>query len=156
MDRNITLNSVRQHNYCITQGNYIGYMFRLLVSHLQAYFWKLSHKTLCTHWDPIMFTSMEYIKLNLLSQKLCCANCVYISGIHKIGSMSRKMCNAKSLIKNIKCVKFLKVYIGVHQLTNISPITVCWFLELWDTIYLLVTSEYVFWLLLCRSGRVIM
>jgi len=27
--RNITLNSVRQHNYFITQGNYIGYMFRL-------------------------------------------------------------------------------------------------------------------------------
>jgi len=27
--RNIILNSVRQHNYFITQGNYIGYMFRL-------------------------------------------------------------------------------------------------------------------------------
>jgi len=27
--RNITLNSVRQHNYFITQGIYIGYMFRL-------------------------------------------------------------------------------------------------------------------------------
>ena len=27
--RNITLSSVRQHNYFITQGNYIGYMFRL-------------------------------------------------------------------------------------------------------------------------------
>ena len=26
---NIILNSVRQHNYFITQGNYIGYMFRL-------------------------------------------------------------------------------------------------------------------------------
>ena len=25
----IILNSVRQHNYFITQGNYIGYMFRL-------------------------------------------------------------------------------------------------------------------------------
>jgi len=35
---NIILNSVRQHNYFITQGNYIGYMFRLLISHLQAYF----------------------------------------------------------------------------------------------------------------------
>jgi len=34
-------------------------MFRLLMSHLQAYF---SHKTLCTHWDPIVFTSMEYTK----------------------------------------------------------------------------------------------
>jgi len=27
--RDITLNSVRQHNYFITQGNYTGYMFRL-------------------------------------------------------------------------------------------------------------------------------
>jgi len=27
--RNIILNSVRQHNYFITQGTYIGYMFRL-------------------------------------------------------------------------------------------------------------------------------
>jgi len=27
--RNITLNNVRQQNYFITQGNYIGYMFRL-------------------------------------------------------------------------------------------------------------------------------
>jgi len=32
------LNNVRQHNYFITHGNYIGYMFRLLISHLQAYF----------------------------------------------------------------------------------------------------------------------
>jgi len=35
---NIILNNVRQHNYFITQGNYIGYMFRLLISHLQVYF----------------------------------------------------------------------------------------------------------------------
>jgi len=27
--RNIILNSVRQHNHFITQGIYIGYMFRL-------------------------------------------------------------------------------------------------------------------------------
>jgi len=32
------LNHVRQHNYFITQGNYIGYMFRLLIGHLQVYF----------------------------------------------------------------------------------------------------------------------
>jgi len=35
---NIILNNLRQRNYFITQGNYIGYMFRLLISHLQAYF----------------------------------------------------------------------------------------------------------------------
>jgi len=47
--RNIILNSVRQHNYFITQDNYIGffYMFRLQISHLQAYFCHLSHKMLC-------------------------------------------------------------------------------------------------------------
>jgi len=66
----VILNIVRQHNYFITQGNYIGYMFRLFVSYLQAYFCQLSHKMLCTHWDPIVFTSMEYIKLNHLSQKV--------------------------------------------------------------------------------------
>ena len=38
MSSNIALNSVRQHNYFITQGNYVGYMFRLLFSDLQAYF----------------------------------------------------------------------------------------------------------------------
>ena len=69
-DRNIMLNSVHQHNGFITQGNYIGYMFRLLISHLQAYFCHLSHKMLCALWDPIVFTSMEYIKLNNLSQRV--------------------------------------------------------------------------------------
>ena len=67
---NITLNSVRQHNYFITRGNYISYMFRLQIRHLQAYFCHLSHKMLCTLWDPIVFTSMEYIKLNHLSQRV--------------------------------------------------------------------------------------
>ena len=63
---NIILNNVRQHNYFITQGNYKDYMFRLQISHLQAYFCHLSHKMLRTLWDPIMFTSMEYIKLNCM------------------------------------------------------------------------------------------
>ena len=36
--RNKILNYVRHHNYFITQGNYMGYMFRLLISHLQVYF----------------------------------------------------------------------------------------------------------------------
>ena len=31
------INTVRQHNCFITQGNYVGYMFRLSNSHLQAY-----------------------------------------------------------------------------------------------------------------------
>jgi len=51
--RNITLNGVSQHNYFITRGKYIGYMFRLYISHLQAYFCHLSHKMLGTLWNPI-------------------------------------------------------------------------------------------------------
>ena len=67
---NIMLNSVRQHNCFITQDSYIGYMFRLLISLLQAYSSQLSHKTLCTHWDTSVFTSMEYIILDNLPQQL--------------------------------------------------------------------------------------
>jgi len=46
---------------------YIGCMFRLWISHLQAYFCHLNHGMLCTLWDPIVFTSMECIGLNHLS-----------------------------------------------------------------------------------------
>jgi len=45
----------------ITQGNYIGYMFRLLNNHLHACSLQLSHKMLCTHWDPSVFTSVNYL-----------------------------------------------------------------------------------------------
>ena len=38
MKINIILNNVRQHDYFIVQGNYIGDMFQLLINHLQAYF----------------------------------------------------------------------------------------------------------------------
>jgi len=31
------LNSVRQHICFITQGSYVDYMFRLLISHIQTY-----------------------------------------------------------------------------------------------------------------------
>jgi len=68
--RNIMLNSVPQHNCFITQSSYIGYMFRLLNSHLQAYFNRFSHKMLCTHWDSSVFTSMEYIKLDHFPRKV--------------------------------------------------------------------------------------
>ena len=47
----------------ITQGNYIGYMFRVLNTHLQAYSLQLSHRMLCTHWDPSVFTSGLSISL---------------------------------------------------------------------------------------------
>jgi len=59
LDTYYDINSVRQH--FITQGNYIGYMFRLLVSHLQAYSLQLSYSMLCTHWDPSVFTSVKYL-----------------------------------------------------------------------------------------------
>ena len=67
---NIMLNSLHQHNCFITQSNYIGYTFRLLISHLQAYFNRFSHKMLYTHWDPSVFTSMVYIKLDHLPRKV--------------------------------------------------------------------------------------
>jgi len=74
LNRGITMcsqtqyNNVRRHNYFITQGNYIGnyivYMFRLLISHFQAsFFCQLRHKMLCTHWDPIVFTFAYVITL---------------------------------------------------------------------------------------------
>ena len=106
-DCNIILNSVRQHNYFITQGKYIGYMFRLQISHLQVYFCHLSHKMLCKLWDPIVFIPMEYIKLNHLSQTVwqmtsglflsfesqdamhsLGSHRVYIHGIHKIKTIN--------------------------------------------------------------------
>ena len=49
----------RKIRYFITRGNYIGYMFRLWINHLQAYFCHLSHKMLGTLWDPTVFTSMD-------------------------------------------------------------------------------------------------
>jgi len=45
----------------IIQGNYIGYMFRLLNSHLQAYSLQVSQRMLCTHWDFSVFTSVKYL-----------------------------------------------------------------------------------------------
>jgi len=64
------INSVRQHNCFITQSNYIGYMFRLLNSHLQAY--------------SLQVKSQDAVH-TLGSQ------CVYISGILKPDHLSRKV-----------------------------------------------------------------
>ena len=65
----IVLNSVRQHKWFITQSSYVGYMFRLLISHLQAYFNRFNHTLGSQH--------------------------VYTNGIHKTGSFASKgvMCN---------------------------------------------------------------
>ena len=52
------LNTVRQHNCFIIQGSYIGHMFRLIDRSSSGLFSRLSHKVLCTHWDPSVFTSM--------------------------------------------------------------------------------------------------
>ena len=46
------LNNVRQHNCFIVEGSYIGYMFRLTDQSSSGLFSRLSHKVLCTHWDP--------------------------------------------------------------------------------------------------------
>ena len=45
----------------ITQGNHVGYMFQPLNSHRQAHYSQLSHRMLCTHWDPSVFTSVKYL-----------------------------------------------------------------------------------------------
>jgi len=95
--RNIILNSVRQHNHFITQGNCIGFMFWLLISHLHAYFvdwvtrcyahfgiplclhsWKyIKIKPLYQRCDmQIVFTPVGYIKLDYLSRKMWYTNCV--------------------------------------------------------------------------------
>jgi len=50
-------------------------------------FYQLCHKMLCTLWDPIVFTSVEYIKLNGLSLRAWRANCVYKSGLRPILSI---------------------------------------------------------------------
>ena len=70
--RNITLNSARQYNYFITQGNYIGYMFRLLISHLQA--------------SSGLFLSFE----SQDAMHTLGSHRVYIHGIHKIKSFVTK------------------------------------------------------------------
>ena len=58
LERDAVPNSKCQHKCFITQSNYIGYMFLLLISYLQAYFNRFSNKMLCTHWDPSVFTSI--------------------------------------------------------------------------------------------------
>ena len=85
-ETNIILNSVRQHNHFITRGNYKATCFDYSLVIFRPIFvnW-------VTIWDVIVFTSMDYIKLDSLSQRAWRANCVYNSGIHKIETLSRKM-----------------------------------------------------------------
>ena len=51
------LNNVGHHNCFITQGSYIGYMFRLIDQSSSGLFSRLSHKVLCTHWDRNVYTA---------------------------------------------------------------------------------------------------
>ena len=68
-----------------------------------------------------MFTTVGYIKLDHFLVK----------------------CIIKIVSKQLKYVKFLTVYC-CSPFANISPVIVWSFLEPWDTVYLLVTSECVF------------
>jgi len=53
------------------QGSYIGYMFRLIDQSSSGLFSRLSHKVLCTNWDPSVCTPIKYIKSDqLLSETL--------------------------------------------------------------------------------------
>jgi len=58
---NIILNSVRQHNHFITQGNYKTLHVSTIDLSSSGLFCQLCHKMLCTLWYPIVFTSMEYM-----------------------------------------------------------------------------------------------
>jgi len=64
------LNNVRQHNCFIIQGSYIGWMFRLIDQSSSGLFSRLSHKVLCTHWDPSAFKSIKYVKSDQLPQEV--------------------------------------------------------------------------------------
>jgi len=72
--RNIALNSVRQHSYFITQGNYIGYMFRLLTSHPQAYFANWVTRCYAHIGIPSCLHSWKYIKIISFVSKMWRAN----------------------------------------------------------------------------------
>ena len=58
------LNSVSQHNCFITQGNYMGYMFRLLIGHLQAYFVSWVTRSYAHTGIPLCLHPWKYIKIN--------------------------------------------------------------------------------------------
>jgi len=138
----ITLNSVRQHNHFITQGNYKATCFdyRLIILR------------------PILSIVSQDAVHTLGSHR------VYVHGIHQIKSFVPKgltcklclqqwdtsnwiICVVKCIIqivsKKLKYVKYLAVYC-CSPFANTSPVIVWLFLELRDTVYLLVTSAYVF------------
>jgi len=73
VSRGITVIAYVSTTVFITQGNYTGYMFRLLNSHLQAYSLQLSRRMLCTHWDPRLFTSVKY-----LNQIICLEHLTFL------------------------------------------------------------------------------
>jgi len=66
----LVLNNVRQYNCFIIQGSYIGYMFRFINQSSSGLFSRLSHKVLCTHWDPSVCTSIKYIKSDQLPKEV--------------------------------------------------------------------------------------
>ena len=72
----MVLNTVHQHNCFIIQGSYIGYMFRVIDQSSSGLFSRLSHKVLCTHWDPSVCTSIKYIKQISCLRK--CDNNIYL------------------------------------------------------------------------------
>jgi len=55
---------------CITQGNYIGYMFRLLNSHLQAYSLQVKSQNAVHTLGPQCVYISEILKPYHLSRKL--------------------------------------------------------------------------------------
>ena len=76
-------------------------MFRLFINHLQAYFCQLCHKMLCTLWDPIVFTFMEYIKLNRCLKRRDVQIVFTAVGYIKLDYLSRKMCYTNCVFSRI-------------------------------------------------------
>jgi len=48
----------------------LDYMFRLIDQSSSCLFSRLSHKVLCTHWGPSVFTSIKYIKSDQLPKEV--------------------------------------------------------------------------------------
>ena len=78
------LNNVHQHHCSIIQGSSIDYMFRLIDQSSSGLFGRLSHKVLCAHWNPSVFTSTKYIKSDQLPKEVWCTYCVTHSLTHSL------------------------------------------------------------------------
>ena len=80
---------------------------------------------LCTLWDPVVFTSIEYIKLNRLSLRVWHANCVYTICLGITGTMCTTPTN---VVEALICLPPLELVVqsearsAAHRLWSLG----CW------------------------------